>query len=414
MNFRQIFSISIRYAFGSGNGYLSPFLSMLSTLALILAVCLLITVLSVMNGFDKEMRERILWFIPHVTVNQLAEDVDLLLRAKVILRNPDVIEVEYFKKIDSLIFHERKVETVSILAFNFNDSQDNPRITKFLSANDLLKIRNSKDGLVVGMALAEKLGVSVGDRLTLIIPKSATEFHKSISMRLKIEAILATGTQIDEVLAILPMEIVSARVPKNAITSGFFVYVKDIFDAPMVAWELEKTLGYSPFFINTWFDTHGNLYSAIQLSRDLIGILLFSVITVAAFNVVASLVLMVMDKRAGIAILRTLGTSSLEIAWIFIMIGVLIGGVGVVFGSIAGIILSKILPRLIELVEEAAGISFLNTDVYPINFVPVDIAVRDIAVVGCITLLMCVLATIYPAISASRVHPASALKSNAA
>ena len=412
MKFRQILSIATRYAFGWGNGYLSPFLSILSTLALILAVCLLTIVLSIMNGFDKEMRERILWFIPHIVAHEVVISDKLSERQVNISGHPEIVEAEYFKTVDALIFHKKSVETTSILAFNFKDSQESPRITRALSSKDLSRIDFSGDGFVIGKSLADRLGVSVGDELTFLVPKAARHLHDAISMRLSVEAILSTGTQIDEVLVILSINELTKHVPEEAIKSGYHIYIKDIFDASRIARELEKTLNPSAVFINTWFDTHGNLYSAIQLSKDLVGILLFSIIAIAAFNIIASLVLMVMDKRSGIAILRTLGASSAEVAQVFILIGLLIGIVGVVIGSIIGILLSRSLPSIVETLEILIGTKFLNTDVYPINFVPVHLAPLDIAIVGGSALLMCILATIYPAISASRIQPASALKSH--
>ena len=155
--------------------------------------------------------------------------------------------------------------------------------------------------------------------------------------------------------------------------------------------------------------THGNLYAAIQLSRDLIGILLFSIIAVAAFNVVSSLVLVVFDKRGDIAILRTLGASPTNIATIFVLQGTMIGAVGVGLGSVLGVAASLAVPGAVAGLESLLGIQFLNTDVYPVSFLPVDILVEDVLKVGSVALVMCVLASIYPALRASRLAPASVL-----
>jgi lipoprotein-releasing system permease protein len=148
------------------------------------------------------------------------------------------------------------------------------------------------------------------------------------------------------------------------------------------------------------------LYSAIQLSRDLVTILLFSIIAVAAFNVVSSLVLVVLDKQGNIAILRTLGATGADIASIFVMQGAMIGVVGVVLGSVVGMLGSFAVPYLVRYLEQLLGMQFLNTDVYPVSFLPVDLLARDILTVGAIALGMCVTAAIYPARRAAALAPA--------
>lgn len=155
--------------------------------------------------------------------------------------------------------------------------------------------------------------------------------------------------------------------------------------------------------------THGNLYSAIQLSRDLVGFLLLSIIAVAAFNVVSSLVLVVFDKQGNIAILRTLGASPGDIAWVFVLQGAMIGMVGVAVGSALGALGSQLVPDLVVFLERILNMRFLNTDVYPVSFLPVDLLLRDVLVVGGVAFAMCVLAALYPALRAAQVAPAAVL-----
>ena len=162
-------------------------------------------------------------------------------------------------------------------------------------------------------------------------------------------------------------------------------------------------------YATNWMMTHGNLYAAIQLSRDLVSILLLSIIAVAAFNVVSSLVLVVFDKQDNIAILRTLGASGADIAWIFVLQGALIGVVGVVAGSLLGAGLSQLVPGLVATLERLLDIRFLNTDVYPVAFLPVDLLLRDVLMVGGVALLMCLLAAVYPARRAAQLAPAMVL-----
>ena len=155
--------------------------------------------------------------------------------------------------------------------------------------------------------------------------------------------------------------------------------------------------------------THGNLYAAIQLSRDLVSILLFSIIAVAAFNVVSSLVLVVFDKRGDIAILRTLGASPGDIGWIFILQGGMIGLVGVALGSLLGALGSLAVPGLVSILEGLLGMRFLNTDVYPVSFLPVDLLLQDVVLVGLVAFAMCLVAAVYPARRAAGLAPALVL-----
>jgi lipoprotein-releasing system permease protein len=163
------------------------------------------------------------------------------------------------------------------------------------------------------------------------------------------------------------------------------------------------------YYATNWMMTHGNLYSAIQLSRDLISLLLLSIIGVAAFNVVSSLVLVVFDKRGDIAILRTLGASPRDIALIFVLQGAMIGMVGVLIGSTVGLAGSFVVADLVAGLERLMDIQFLNTDVYPVSFLPVEILPMDIVYVGSAAFLMCILASIYPALRASKLAPAAVL-----
>nr|MBP6725098.1 FtsX-like permease family protein [Halioglobus sp.] len=160
------------------------------------------------------------------------------------------------------------------------------------------------------------------------------------------------------------------------------------------------------YYATNWMMTHGNLYSAIQLSRDLVSILLFSIIAVAAFNVVSSLVLVVFDKQGNIAILRTLGASPRDVAIVFVLQGAMIGLVGATLGAALGVAGSLAVPGLVSALERLLDMNFLNTDVYPVSFLPVDLLWRDILVVGGVALAMCVVAAIYPAMRAARLAPA--------
>jgi lipoprotein-releasing system permease protein len=225
---------------------------------------------------------------------------------------------------------------------------------------------------------------------------------------LRLVAVLETGTELDQVAALVPLGLASELAGLGSAVSGLRIATRDLFDVTRISWELMNNMP-TGYYATNWMMTHGNLYSAIQLSRDLVSILLFSIIAVAAFNVVSSLVLVVFDKQGNIAILRTLGASPRDVAIIFVLQGAMIGVVGATLGAAFGVAGSLAVPGLVSALERLLDMNFLNTDVYPVSFLPVDLLWRDILVVGGVALAMCVVAAIYPAIRAARLAPAMIL-----
>jgi lipoprotein-releasing system permease protein len=252
--------------------------------------------------------------------------------------------------------------------------------------------------------------VAVGEQLTLIVPGAnpasgarATRFET-----LRLSAVLDTGTELDQGAALVHLPLASRLAGLDGAVSGLRVVTAKLFEVSRIGRELMNNL--SPgYYTTNWMMTHGNLYAAIQLSRDLVSILLFSIIGVAAFNVVSSLVLVVFDKQGNIAILRTLGASGGDIAWIFVLQGAMIGVVGVVLGSLLGALGALVVPGLVGWLEQLLDMRFLNTDVYPVSFLPVDLLARDVLMVGGIAFVMCVVAAIYPARRAAALAPAQVL-----
>jgi lipoprotein-releasing system permease protein len=407
VNASEILRIARRYSFAFGKGHLSTFLSSLSMLGLILAITLLITVLSVMNGFDKEMRERILALVPHISVLSYRGLVDWREQAARVAQHPDVVAVQPFVRFDALFMRGETIETSRGLGLRSDPDSAREGLLAALPEAALARFRAQPDGLVLGAGVAERLGVRVGDHLTLIVPAGGDPGAAAAARfeTVTLSAILDTGTELDQATAVLHLERAAELAGLGPAVTGLQVTSRDIFDVARVGWELMQNLP-PGFYISNWMQTHGNLYAAIQLSRDLVSILLFSIIAVAAFNVVSSLVLVVLDKQGDIAILRTLGASGGHIAGVFVLQGALIGIVGVALGCAGGVLLSLSVPDAVAGLENLMNYRFLNTDVYPVAFLPVDVLPADILRVGGVAFVMCVLASIYPALRASRLAPA--------
>lgn len=410
MRSAEILGIARRYTFAFGKGYLSTFLSTLSMAGLVLAIALLIIVLSVMNGFDKEMRERILGLVPHVTVYSHLPISAWQEKAAIISAHPNVQSVSAFSQFDALVMRGADIETARIIGLEIDSSGPDANLAKHLQPQELSDFSQDPKGIILGKAIAEELGIVPGNKVTLLIPGTQRSGlaqgaqYETVTLR----ATLNTGTELDQSAALVHLELAAKVAGLGEAVSGLRVRTSDLFDVSRIGWELVNNLP-TGFYVTNWMMTHGNLYSAIQLSRDLISILLFSIIGVAAFNVVSSLVLVVFDKRGDIAILRTLGISRFKIASIFVAQGAMIGCVGVLVGTALGVLGSLVITDLVGALEKVLDINFLNTDVYPVSFLPVEILSGDILFVGGTAFSMCIVAAIYPALRASRLAPASVL-----
>lgn len=402
MRCSELLRIALRHTYGAGRGHLSVFMSSLAMAGLVLAIALLLTVLSVMNGFDREMRERILSLVPHITAHAAAGDRDPGALAARLRAHPAVTDATPFVAFQGLLLARGEAQPVAGLGL---DEATRRRFVALASGP-----ATAEQGLLLGAAVARRLGLSAGDPVTLVVPSPSGRGSPRTALE-QVAAVVTTGTELDEALAVLPLAAASRLAGLDGASSGLRLHTSDIFAVERVRREL---LGELPpgYYLTDWTLTHGNLYAAIQLSRRLISVLLLSIIAVAAFNVVSSLVLVVIDKRGAIAILRTLGATPGHIGALFLLQGGLIGLTGALAGAALGLLASLGLPRLVAVLEETLGFRLLATDVYPVSFIPVDVRAGDFLLVAGSALLMCLLAACYPALRAARLAPASVLQAD--
>ncbi len=402
--------IALRYTFALGKGHLSAFLSLLSMLGLVLAIGLLIVVLSVMNGFDKEMRERILGLVPHISVYANVPSEHWQQQAQTLAEHAEVVEVIPFTGFDALVMSGQQIETVRGTGLQFAAHGTHSALFRHIPERQASEFLANSAGLILGADVARRLAVQPGDKVTVIVPGEGQLGigGPTRNRTLVLTGLLASGTELDQGMALVHLALAADLAGLSGRASGFQVRTNDLFAVQDTTRDLLRQM--PPGYYGThWMMTHGNLYAAIQLSRRLVAILLFSIITVAAFNVVSSLVLVVLDKQGNIAILRTLGASRRDIAWIFVLQGGLIGLVGVVLGSIVGALGSIAVPTAVAQLENWLQLRFLNTDVYPVAFLPSDLLWRDVVLVAAVALLMCLIAAIYPARRAAALAPAAVL-----
>ena len=391
--------IAVKQTLDPGKG-LSAFLSRISIAGMALAIALLLAVQSVMNGFDREMRDRILSLVPHVQITGNADTQqwhDLRDRVEA---DSSVARVRRFTQVDALLMRGQSVSAARLTGVDAESLADFRHLLS--PASDSWR----PNSLVLGASMAARLGLELGDRVTFIVPGDDATQYQPLSATL--QAVLQSGTELDEALAWVHHDALSPFVAGSGGRQGLALQLNDVFNATQ--WRWQNDLVMPPSLRTTdWRATHGNLYTAIQLSRDLIGLILFVVIFVAAFNIVSSLMLVVTDRRKVVAMLMAMGARRADITAVFFLQGGLIGVVGAAAGVALGYLLAINVPELAVMLERWSGAPLLQTDVYPLAFVPVDIRWHDAATTAGIAIGLSVLAASLPALRAASLPVAPTL-----
>ncbi|MDY0071312.1 MAG: lipoprotein-releasing ABC transporter permease subunit [Thauera sp.] len=403
--------IGARYTSSKRGSRLTTFLSRTAIAGLVIGVGLLILVLSVMNGFEREMRQRILGLVPHVTLSSADAQADWRIAAERAEKLPGVIGVAPLLQLNGMLVNSDRVGTALVFGIDPGAEVRITALRDFVPENALLAFAGERNTVILGDGLARSLAVVEGDAVTLILPdnhQSAATANAHIA-RFTVAGVLRSGTELDETLALLRLDDAQQLGEIGDSGVALRVMVADLFDAPGVAALLWQQLG-GQYYATDWTRAQGNLYSAIQLSKRLVGMMLAIIIAVAAFNVVSALVLVVNDKQGDIAILRSQGATSRGIVQIFLVQGFLVGVIGTLLGVLLGIALSLTITDVVAAIERIFQIRFLNADVYPISYLPSDIRLPDVLQVAGTALAMSTLAAIYPAWRATRVQPAVALR----
>ncbi len=405
---RLLWFIGSRYGLSRRHSQLVSFISSLSTAGLVIGVALLILVLSIMNGFDRELRERILGVMPHVSIYHtqgIGDYESLLLHAR---QFPQVVSAEPFVQLQGLVTYQKRTHPVSLLGISDDEKLQPAALRNYLPAEHLQALA-SGPGIILGRGVADQLRISPGESLTLIIPVAGSASATPRVAMLPVIAVLDTSTEIDQQMALMGLEQASRLSPYPGRVTGVRLQVNDLFAAP---WVMRGVINELPagYYGSNWTRTQGNLYEAIHMSKRLVELLLFLIIGIAAFNLVSTLIMVVVDKQGDIAILRTLGASTGEILGVFMVQGGLIGLVGTLLGVVLGVLLSVTVTDLVLWLERLLGVQFLQSDVYPISYLPSDLQAGDVVQIAATALVISLVASLYPAWRASRVQPAEALR----
>lgn len=403
--------IGARYTGSKRGSRLTTFLSRTAIAGLVIGVALLILVLSVMNGFEREMRERILGLVPHINLYPSDPRDDWHETVARLDKYPGIVSASPLLQLNGMLVKGETVETALVFGIDPEREARATALTKFLNAHAFELLTHDAQAIALGQGLAKKLGVNAGDHITVVVPvtESGSSRVQPHIARFTVAGLIKSGTELDEGLALLRLDNAQALSGDASNAIALRVTVSNLFAAPQIAGELWRELG-GKYYASDWTATQGNLYTAIHLSKRLVGMMLAIIIAVAAFNVVSALVLVVNDKHGDIAILRSQGASTRGIITIFLVQGFLVGVIGTVLGVIAGVGLSLAITDIVAALERLLHIQFLKSDVYPISYLPSDLRIIDVLQVAGTALVMSTLAAIYPAWRAAKVQPALALR----
>jgi len=403
--------IGLRYVRAKRRNHFISFISLTSMLGLMLGVAVLILVLSVMNGFDYELRTRILGMVPHTKIESPSGLVEWEALAEQLMQRERVIGAAPYVEQQGMFSSAGRNEGAMVNGIHPEWEDRVSIIGENLRQGSLDDLQPGEWNIVLGSLLARHLGVGVGDRVTLLVPEASIT-PAGVFPRLKrftVSGIFSVGADLDANLAYANIEDMQTLARLGDAVGGLRLELDDLFVAGSETRSIINELGAGYRGID-WTFSHGNLFQAIQMEKRMIGLLLTVIIAVAAFNIVSTLVMVVTDKHADIAILRTIGATPRSIMGIFVVQGLAIGVIGIAIGVVLGILLALTISDLIGWVESLLGIQFLDAGVYFISNLPSRLHWADVRDIVAAAFGLTFLSTLYPAWRASRVQPAEVLR----
>jgi lipoprotein-releasing system permease protein len=405
--------VGLRYTRAKRRNHFISFISLTSMLGIALGVAALIVVLSVMNGFQKEVRARILGVVSHVQITGPENRLEgWQAVASESAANPQVVAAAPFVNAQGMLMLGASVRGVVVRGVVPRLEQKVADIGLHMVAGKLESLEPGEFGIVVGAELARALGARVGDKVTLIAPQGLVT-PAGILPRLKqftVDGVFEVGMfEYDSSLALIHLADAQKLYGMGNAASGVRLKLKDLFQSREVTRDLFTRLR-GDLYISDWTRSHANYFRAVQIEKTMMFIILLLIVAVAAFNIVSTLVMAVTDKQADIAILRTLGASPGGVMKIFVVQGALIGVIGTLIGVAGGIALALNIDVVVPFLERLFSIQFLSREVYYITELPSDLQSGDVIAIGLVSLLLSLLATLYPSWRAARVNPAEALR----
>ena len=386
------------------------FISMSSTIGIGLGCFVLIVLLSVMNGFEKELTSRILSVVPHGELYSKSESGIENLDAQLYRLSQDsrIASVTPYTGITGMLQSKGELKAISVTGIPVNSVSD--KYAERVTSEDWQRFLTQKNGLIVGKGIFASMDFNIGDIVQILIPQTTQDltFKAPRSITLSISGVLSVGGELDNQLGLMHLETASEAIGISSKSQGIQFTLID----PFSSYDTMRDIGYSypqGVYMSDWTRTQGHLYNDIQLVRAVVYIALTLVIAVACFNIVSSLVMAVRDKQAAIAILKTMGATDRLIRNTFVLQGVINGVIGITVGVVLALLVAPNLSEIVRFIEVAIGIEILSGDIYFIDFLPSDLHWQDVVVTVVVAMFLSVGATIYPAQKAAKVSPSSAL-----
>jgi lipoprotein-releasing system permease protein len=412
MNLPLELFIGLRYTRAKRRNHFISFISLISMLGIGLGVMALIVVMSVMNGFENELRGRILGMVSHVTVSSLDDSLkDWRILSDDVRKNEQVIGSAPYVEAEAMLSN---LSSVSGAIIRGVDPEFEPQVSEIhsnMTFGKLGDLVSGEYGIVLGTGLANSLNVVPGDRVTMITPQASASPVGLLPRlrRFKVVGLFEIGVyEYDRSSAIIHAEDASRLFRLDGGVTGLRLKLQDMDSAPRVRNQIKRQVGFD-YWVSDWTLRHSNYFKAVQTEKTVMFIILSLIVAVAAFNIVSTLVMVVADKQADIAILRTIGMSPVSIMWVFMVQGTVIGVVGTILGLGSGVLIASYIDVIIPALEQFFQTQFLPTGVYPITELPSDMQKSDVIKISVLSFLVTVLATLYPALRAAKTKPAEAL-----
>lgn len=406
-------AIALRYVRSRSKNRFVSFISLMSVAGIALAVMVLIAVLSAMNGFEHEVRNRILGVLAHASITGLDGRLQDWRHLQDVARaDPQVTASAPFVRGEAMIVGDAAVKGIEVRGIEPEEELGTAAIGQLLRQGDFHALRAGGFGIVIGEALADLLKVKLGDSVVLLVPEGiATPAGVVPRMRrFRVEGIFYAGMyEYDRGLAFVHIADAARLFRMGHAVSGVRLAFTDPGLAPQGVVSVAQAYG-GGVFVSDWTREHTNFFRSIQLTKSIMFVILLMVMAVAAFNIVSTLVMVVREKRGEIAILRTLGAAPRAIIGIFMAQGALIGIAGTALGVASGVVVAKNLDVLVGLVERTLGMKFLAPDIYFISDFPTQLQWPDVAVIAGIALGLALISTLYPAWRGATMPPAEALR----